>query len=615
MNEEPEMENAAMNRLFRPQEMLDGRIVAILKPDGALLGGDMVVVDAQHFYENDLQIPAGGGTGQAQNPISTLPVNINVGENEFSKHGRFSALTPLYDGTQRLLVSWSECRLIEPAAERLVPCTDTWLATEGVIEAAPLYGIWIYNMAQQSQQPVVLAKEGTMFTEPISLEVRAAPAYLQPTTSLTLANENVGSLFIQSVYDMDGVFSGLGSNITSLEAMSQAASEQRPARYIRFIKAVSIPDDETRDGLADNTYGEAIDDGFTGLQEILGYAPIEADGSVYAKVPADVAFTIEILDKDGKRLNFNGGMSHTSWLQVRPGEQRVCQGCHIRSNSLSGHGRNDAQMPAINNVLMSNAQLQSTSVDLNEITSYRNLVAGAGYANLYAPTSEACTELSGWTSLCRITINYEQHIQPLWERSTAAQGNHSCTTCHSPSIEVVDPVTNEPVTIAQIPKGQLNLLRTRDGNSMRMLSYNQLLNGSNRQILDVTGETLMFDIPVCELAPADDYPDIAACIITLDVNGLPTCEGVANCPFEQDPITNAVRLDTLGNPIPRTNIIGVNARLNRGGALANDLFYRRFTETTSSHFGYLNYSELKLLAEWLDLGGRYYNNPFDTIEQ
>ncbi|RYZ96316.1 MAG: hypothetical protein EOO68_17040, partial [Moraxellaceae bacterium] len=257
LNVAPETANAPRNRLFRPQEMPDGRIAAILKPNEAMLGGDMVVIDTKHFYENDLQIPAGGGTGtEAQSSISILPININVGENEFSQHGRYSSLTPLFDGTNRLLVSWSECRLIEPVDKRLVPCTATWLATAGVKEADPIYGIWVYNIALQTQQPVVLAEEGMMFSEPVSLEPRAASTYIQPGVDAELAAESVGMIHIRSVYDMDGKFNNYGAaSFTNIEQIAQAAPDSRPARFVRLIKAVSIPDDDTVDNLGDNTYG------------------------------------------------------------------------------------------------------------------------------------------------------------------------------------------------------------------------------------------------------------------------------------------------------------------------------------------------------------------------
>src|SRR5205823_3937563 len=51
------------------------------------------------------------------------------------------------------------------------------------------------------------------------------------------------------------------------------------------------------------------------------------DTSFLAKIPADVPFTFQTLDKDGMVLN----MAQT-WHQVRPGEVRNdCGGCHAHS--------------------------------------------------------------------------------------------------------------------------------------------------------------------------------------------------------------------------------------------------------------------------------------------
>ncbi len=680
MNQQPAMNGDPMVHLFRPQEMLDGRIVAIMKPDGALLGGDMVVVDAKHFYENDLQTPAGGGTTTTgQNPISNLEINIKVGPTEFSPHGRYSALTPLYDGTNRLIVSWSQCRLIEPVDKKLEPCTDVWLKTAGVIEAPPLYGIWIYNVADQSQQPVVLGVEGKMFTEPVSLEVRAAPTYYQSNLDADLAKDSVGLLHIRSVYDMDGTFNGYGSLLTSIDQIAQAAPDMRPARFVRLIKAVSIPDDDTVDALADTTYAQLFNR-LNGLHEILGYAPVEPDGSVKVKVPSDVAFTLEVLDKDGKRI----GAMHNNWLQMRPGEVRQCNGCHDATNVTSGHGRTDAELPSLNAGAATAAQfpktirtdnlgtpivpnmgetmaefagrstyclvagdptscapfsnkgkgtnLRSPSVDLvfnDEWTDpavtaktpgfayhYRDLAPTL--ADLHSPTSAACMEDDGWSSLCRVTINYEQHIQPRWERprpvlngANQVVGDNGCITCHAPSV-----TDKDGNTTAQVPAGQLDLLRTKPAANMPMLSYTHLLDGSNKQILDENGN-LQSLIPVCSLTANTN--GLPLCTVTLDANGKPTCVGVTTCQFEQDPVTDAVLTDANGNPIPLTQAVAVNATMSRGGARASTRFFTKFKTfaggATVDHRGFLNDSELKLLAEWLDLGARYYNNPFDSVEK
>jgi hypothetical protein len=57
------------------------------------------------------------------------------------------------------------------------------------------------------------------------------------------------------------------------------------------------------------------------MREVLGYVPIEPDGSVSVKVPANVAFWPEILDGDGRRIE----PRHQNWLQLRPGEDTFLQ--------------------------------------------------------------------------------------------------------------------------------------------------------------------------------------------------------------------------------------------------------------------------------------------------
>jgi hypothetical protein len=665
--------------LFRPQQLLDGRIAAIIKPEGGLLGGDMVVIDSLHFLEDTQPLPAGGGTGaNAQKLLSASPVNLTVGsatDPQISKPGRFSALTPLYDGTNRILVSWSECRLIEPsAAKKLVPCTDTWLATTGVVEAPPIYGIWIYNIEQKSQQPVVLAKEGFMFTEPVSLEPRQTPTYEQPKIDLKLAADSVGMLHIRSVYDLDGVFNnyGVAGAPASLAQMSQATPESRPARFIRFIKAVSIPDQDTQDALGATTYGDLFGD-FNNRKEILGYAPVEPDGSVKVKVPADVAFSLEILDKDGKRI----GATHNNWLQVRPGEVRECNGCHVASSPV-GHGRKIAEAASINSgAATSGAQFPNTirfdklgtpetanmgetmaefasrtdwcttpeekiidkgtrcwtksgpnyrspSVDLvfddewtdtavrakSESFAYRytDLAPNVPFLNLNAPTVEGCTDVDGWSSLCRIIINYEQHIQPIWERD---RPTGACIGCHASA----DADGN-----VMLPAGQLEFGRAKIAADMPMLSYNQLLDARPEQILN-DGGALTTLIPVCEFV--DDNAAIPECVVTRDpVTNNPTCVGVANCQFEPDPAAGAPAGSLLlSPPDPVTGIVlpiplttttdQISAPMSRDGARLSARFFSKFS--TGTHVGRLNNSELKLISEWLDLRANYYNNPFDTV--
>ena len=88
----------------------------------------------------------------------------------------------------------------------------------------------------------------------------------------------------------------------------------------------------------------------------------------------------------------------------------------------------------------------------------------------------------------------------------------------------------------------------------------------------------------------------------LDANGNPV--------FEVDENGDLI-LDANGDPIPVLVTVPIGSPLvaNAANARANvfDLF-----AAGGSHAGYLDPVELKLIAEWLDIGAQYYNNPFDV---
>ncbi len=58
-------------------------------------------------------------------------------------------------------------------------------------------------------------------------------------------------------------------------------------------------------------------------ERIVGDAPVESDGSFYATVPADTPIRFELLGPQGELLH-----AQRSWIWVRNGEDRGCQGCH-----------------------------------------------------------------------------------------------------------------------------------------------------------------------------------------------------------------------------------------------------------------------------------------------
>lgn len=674
----PPVEDAmGISRLFRPQELPDGRIASIYMPNETSLGGDMVFVDPRDTTEG------------APQSISPLPIVIDP--ELVSLHGQFNSLSPLFDGTNRLLVSWSPCRLREIATTLLRPCT-TGLLVDGVPatgyeSAPPLFGIWIYDLTANTQLPVVLPQEGYLLTEAVALEnLTVKPPYIASELDSALANQEVGLLHIRSVYDLDGTFNRMGAqpNNITYEQLKAAPADQRPARFLRLLKPIPLPDDDTLDDQDDNIYGNLMNNGIDDSREILGYVPIEADGSVKTRVPADLAFTFEVLNREGRRIQAR----HPVTITLRPGETRECHGCHDSRNTGVVHGREGQEPAALNtgsptsganfpntqryllsaneadrglpaypemgqtmaefaaestfcervNGAISCGAAQGPGTDRNEMSpsvdiiykdvwaaidttptasfdfTYNKMITGVAPEDIEAPVNEGCR--LAWNPGCRIIVNYEYHIQPLWERDRGANtiggftGNN-CLACHSDVDAAMD---NMP----RVPAGQLNLGRAKD-NNMRMMSYTQLL-GINRNELVLVGGTPVALYPFCEWI--DDNPDIPACTMptATDADGDLICSEFDPCPFEEQDktlvdatVVQILVLDaTTGLPVPRNipDPIALGGVVG-GSANGSTAFFNRFTLPGATHYNLLNEHERKLISEWLDLNRNYYNNPFD----
>lgn len=678
LNVEPEDDETAMARLFRPQELPDGRIAAIYMPNETSIGGDMVFIDPRDTTEGA--------------PVSISPLPIIVDPELISLHGQFASLSPLYDGTNRLLVSWSSCRLIETATERLRPCTTGLLVdgvpAEGHEAAPPLFGIWIYDLTANTQLPVVLPQEGYILTEAVALEnLTTAPTFIPSELDSTLGD--VGVLHIRSVYDLDGNFNRLGAmpNTITYPELIALPPDQRPARFLRLLKPIPLPDQDTLDDQADEIYGNINGIGnIEDSREIIGYAPIEADGSVQTKVPSDIAFTFEVLNKDGRRIQAR----HPVWITLRAGETRECHGCHLATNTDVVHGREGEEPPALNTgsgVNFPNSQryipplgtsdlgfpafpemgetmaefaarttfcsrdtasgeitcgaMSGPGQERNIVTpsvnviykdvwaaidtlptpsfdlSYNSMIPGAAPEDIPAPVREGCR--TEWQPGCRIIINYEYHIQPLWEQDRglyAIDGfsGNTCLACHTDSR--LDLAGN---VLGQVPAGQLNLGRAKD-NNMRMLSYTQLL-GINRNRLVLVGGTPVALYPFCE--HVDDNVEIPACPTptATNVNGDLICSEFDPCPFEENEVADVngvlqlilVLDQTTGLPIPRNipETETLPGLVSRGGANTSTAFFNHFSVAGGTHYNLLNEHERKLVSEWLDLNANYYNNPFD----
>ncbi len=618
-------------QFMQPRQAEDGRIFSLIRPftdtEG---GGEIVAIDTPQYVENTQPLAPNIGilTGPAQQDAT---VNEVLTEADVpSPGGRYFSVFPIQDGSTRLLVSWSQCRLVEHGVDRdpetpelepvIVPCTAERLANTAdpasqeppapgsFVVAPPLYGIWIYDPRDETQLPIVTGEEGFMFTEVVAADPRPTPPVVFDGSASfafdeTLADRGEAVLNIRSVYDFDG---SAAADIGTVADPTRTPAADRPARFLRIEKAVSLPDDEVRD--FDNT-AFGVTPRF-GMKEIVAYAMIEPDGSVMTRIPASTALMVSVLDANGKRITTR----HDNWITAAPGEELTCNGCHVADSGVS-HGRRgafDSAWPGASTAgvafpgtdaqwyagdvgdTMAEARMRITcandgcsSIEPSMDVIYRDVWTDPDdrepdpdidylYARLDTPMPVPAACLSDWQAHCRAVINYEMHIHPLWSQprlvfdesveppvpvldENGMQVNDNCLNCHTP----VDP--DDGVT-AQVPAGQLDL---SDGPSPQQADHFHAYR---------------------ELILTDNLQEV--------VNG------------ELVDAMQQVGVDDDGNPIFDVIPIPPPARL--GSARASGDFFDRFEDPNDSHFNILSPSERRLIAEWLDVGAQYYNNPFDA---
>ena len=88
------------------------------------------------------------------------------------------------------------------------------------------------------------------------------------------------------------------------------------AKYVRVLEAIPLP----RNG---NLRGGPIGNTDFEKQKLLGYGSVRSDGSFAIQVPANRSIHIQTLDEHGVML-----VNQITWIQVMPGETRLCTGCH-----------------------------------------------------------------------------------------------------------------------------------------------------------------------------------------------------------------------------------------------------------------------------------------------
>ncbi len=614
----------------RAREMSNGRLMVLTRPaDGTDIdfGGNLVIIDANTYVENTQALAVNGALpGPAQTPATLNRVTTIPGP---SRDGRFTSGFPLWDGSGRILVSWSQCRLLDVNGAdptRIIPCPDDVTDVPPEQMAAPLYSIWMFNPAQNTILPIMPPVEGVMVTEAVAAQPRTplpivildkqAPGDLDAD----LVAEGAGLLAIRSVYDITG-----NPNRTAAMSQAQIANSSNPnnatydtrtIRFIRLEKRVSIPDD---DDLADPD--NAAFGGSNMMREILGYAPVEPDGSVRMKVPANVAFQLSLLDANGQRI----GARHNSWLHVRPGEVLECNGCHVRQPVTAVPNANPAMRPTSHgrvgsfNSVYAGATTTGGAFPGTVLTISPE--AGDTMARARSRAGSSCPDAS-MNERCGLQsirpsadVVYNEIWDPAAQPDDSFAFNYSALNTPSPANPNCFPVWS-PTCRATIHYAGIG---TRAGHIHPLWL-------TLRQVIDVDGVTVLQDntCTTCHnrlnAAGAVQLPAGDLELTPGQCNQEPLYENSYCQLFFDRPdlelVDGAVvqRQEVITNPDGTTTIILFELPPSmQANNARNSRFFAEMNSAT--HAGMLSPAELRLLSEWLDIGAQYYNDPFPPTPQ
>ncbi len=562
----------------RPEPLPDGNLLAVVGARLGDRGGALLHLDVRRYADLDDRRPDAPERG-GQRPAGPFPLPVDETP---SAYGRIHSVAVPWDGGP-YLVAYSPAEYLPGQDPDATP------------PAPPRYGLYQLHPRDRTLRPLIPPQPGVALLEPVILAPRPRPPLLPEALTETLplaAGE--GLIDIRSVYDSDRLGrmgNGLlteaerrrhpipmiepepGTDIrprvadlARLKDPARTRAEQRPAWFLRIVQRLPPDPELPQEWIGVPGYGP---------RRLVGYLPLEPDGSVLARVPAEVPLAVTVLDRHGRAFE-----RHDAWFYLRPGERLVCDGCHdpkrvppLNRPPIAGHHPNtrlrDASGRPYGEAALARPDetMAQTRVRLDpEVATPRPDLewhdpwtdpqqAGRPidppwrirYADLATPAPQDGL------------IDYPDHIQPLWDRARLLDlgdgvRDWRCSGCHDGRR---DPRRN--------PSG-LDLRANLAGHSGRMVSYEALTTGA-----------LVFN------AQGRPYFDLI--------------DGIA-VPRRAAPLA-------VPGSARRSHLV---ERLYGEELLAE----RPLGQNGPDHARLMNDAERRLVVEWIDLGAQYYNRLRDA---
>ena len=204
---------------------------------------------------------------------------------------------PIVEDVNDRLVDGVWPQFIKPS-----PLNDTYFLVAAKLDKNDLWGIYLVD---KFDNVTCLHKmEGEGYISPIAVRKTVTPPAIPDRVKL---DDKQATVFIQDIYEGEGLKGIPRGTVKSLRLH---------AYEYAYVQTQSDH----------NWHG--IQSGWD-IKRMLGTVPVEEDGSVIFKIPANTPVSIQPLDKDGVAVQWM-----RSWLTGQPGEIVSCVGCHEDQNQI-----------------------------------------------------------------------------------------------------------------------------------------------------------------------------------------------------------------------------------------------------------------------------------------
>ncbi len=279
--------NGAANSHLKAREISPGRVVAIATArDRTIQAGAIIDVRFGDAENHDGVVSAPNNQSEAHSTFRALTPDVPTGnEPSADTIGRYYDAFPLNAKDKPdLLVSWA----------------DGFVESEALAQAGLFanFGIYLYDSEHQQRRPI-LDDPDMWDISARPLATRTAPPIIESAPDARLGGSVlVGSLNVydSSLHTFKAHAPGTQGEIYGVRAIEGFSSEEGPPMF-------------------SNTMHEGA--------ALLGVAPVALDGSWSATIPANIPVHLQAVDIFGMSV-----FGEPVWISGRPGEARICGGCH-----------------------------------------------------------------------------------------------------------------------------------------------------------------------------------------------------------------------------------------------------------------------------------------------